>query len=116
MAPGPATPGWCLMTAPSSVKAGTSGAARSTSPLTWPMLWANTWIGPAMTACSSRGAQVLVETARFGQPLLSRPEAGKVNLLFCKGPDEYCGITSNNLFTNAMVKHNLSLALTAAAR
>ena len=44
------------------------------------------------------------------------PEAGKVNLLFCKGPDEYCGITSNNLFTNAMVKHNLSLALTAAAR
>ena len=63
------------------------------------------------------GAQVLVETARFWVSRYSpAPEAGKVNLLFCKGPDEYCGITSNNLFTNAMVKHNLSLALTAAAR
>lgn len=59
----------------------------------------------------------MVETARFWVSRYSpAPEAGKVNLLFCKGPDEYCGITSNNLFTNAMVKHNLSLALTAAAR
>ena len=63
------------------------------------------------------GAQVLVETARFWVSRYSpAPEPGKVNLLFCKGPDEYCGITSNNLFTNTMVKHNLSLALAAAAR
>ena len=39
-----------------------------------------------------------------------------VNLLFCKGPDEYCGITSNNLFTNVMVRHNLQLAVAAARR
>ena len=63
------------------------------------------------------GAQVLVETARFWVSRYSpAPEPGKVNLLFCKGPDEYCGITSNNLFTNAMVRHNLFLALDAAAR
>ena len=63
------------------------------------------------------GAQVLVETARFWVSRYSpAPEPGKVNLLFCKGPDEYCGITSNNLFTNTMVKHNLSLALAATAR
>lgn len=62
-------------------------------------------------------AHVLVETARFWASRYSpAPEPGKVNLLFCKGPDEYCGITSNNLFTNAMVKHNLTLALNAAER
>ena len=53
------------------------------------------------------GAQVLVETARFWVSRYSpAPEPGKVNLLFCKGPDEYCGITSNNLFTNTMVKRS----------
>ena len=62
------------------------------------------------------GARVLVETARFWVSRYSpAPEPDKVNLLFCKGPDEYCGITSNNLFTNSMVRHNLSLALSAAA-
>lgn len=39
-----------------------------------------------------------------------------MNLLFCKGPDEYCGITSNNLFTNLMVRRNLELAAEAAVR
>lgn len=63
------------------------------------------------------GAQALVETARFWVSRYSpAPEPGKANLLFCKGPDEYCGITSNNLFTNAMVQHNLSLACSAAER
>lgn len=63
------------------------------------------------------GAELLVETARFWTSRYSpAPEPGRVNLLFCKGPDEYCGITSNNLFTNMMVKHNLTLALHAADR
>ena len=63
------------------------------------------------------GAQALVETARFWVSRYSpAPEPGKANLLFCKGPDEYCGITSNNLFTNAMVRHNLSLACSTAER
>jgi len=60
-------------------------------------------------------AEVYVETARFW---LSRytpePNGDKVNLLFCKGPDEYCGITSNNLYTNMLVKENLKLSQEAA--
>ncbi len=61
------------------------------------------------------GAEVLVETARFWMGRYSpEPGTGLVNLLFCKGPDEYCGITSNNLFTNMMVQHNLELAIRAA--
>ena len=60
-------------------------------------------------------AEVYVETARFW---ISRytyhAENETADLLFCKGPDEYCGITSNNLFTNVMVQHNLGLAIQAA--
>lgn len=60
-------------------------------------------------------AEVYVETARFWVSRYTyRPETGKADLLFCKGPDEYCGITSNNLFTNVMAQHNLSLAIQAA--
>lgn len=63
----------------------------------------------------SGGAEALVETARFWMSRYSPdPGTGLVNLLFCKGPDEYCGITSNNLFTNMMVQHNLDLAIHAA--
>lgn len=41
---------------------------------------------------------------------------GEVNMLFCKEPDEYCGITSNNLFANVMVRRKLSLAARASER
>lgn len=61
------------------------------------------------------GAEVLVETARFWiSRYTPEPGTGFVNLLFCKGPDEYCGVTSNNLFTNMMAQHNLDLAIRAA--
>ncbi len=60
-------------------------------------------------------AEVFIETARFWVSRFTfRPETKTADLLFCKGPDEYCGITSNNLFTNVMVQHNLSLAIQAA--
>ena len=61
------------------------------------------------------GAELLFETARYWISRYS-PEPGtdRVNLLFCKGPDEYCGITNNNLFTNMMVQHNLDMAMEAA--
>ncbi len=60
-------------------------------------------------------AEVYIETARFWFSRYTyRPESGEVDLLFCKGPDEYCGITNNNLFTNVMVQHNLDLAIQAA--
>lgn len=63
-----------------------------------------------------KAAEVFVETARFWISRYTyRPETGEVDLLFCKGPDEYCGITNNNLFTNVMVQHNLDLAIQAAA-
>lgn len=61
-------------------------------------------------------AEVFIETARFWISRYTyRPETGEVDLLFCKGPDEYCGITNNNLFTNVLVQHNLDLAIQAAA-
>ena len=60
------------------------------------------------------GAEMLVETARFWPSRYSPAPDGGVNLLFCKGPDEYCGITSNNLYTNCMVRHNIALASAAA--
>ena len=63
-----------------------------------------------------KAAEVFIETARFWISRYTyRPETGEVDLLFCKGPDEYCGITNNNLFTNVMVQHNLDLAIQAAA-
>ena len=62
-----------------------------------------------------RVAEVFIETARFWISRYTyRPETGEADLIFCKGPDEYCGITCNNLFTNVMVQYNLDLALQAA--
>lgn len=62
-----------------------------------------------------KAARVFIETARFWVSRYTyRPETGEADLLFCKGPDEYCGITHNNLFTNVMVQHNLKLAVQAA--
>lgn len=63
-----------------------------------------------------QAAEVFIETARFWVSRYTyRPDSGEADLLFCKGPDEYCGITCNNLFTNVMVQHNLELAIQAAA-
>lgn len=62
-----------------------------------------------------KAAEVFIETARFWiSRYTHRPETGEVDLLFCKGPDEYCGITNNNLFTNVMAQHNLDLAIQAS--
>lgn len=62
-----------------------------------------------------KAAEVFVETARFWVSRYTyRPETGEADLLFCKGPDEYCGITNNNLFTNVMVQYNLDLAIRTA--
>ena len=59
--------------------------------------------------------ELYAETARYWFSRYTYDADHKVaNLLFCKGPDEYCGITTNNLFTNVMVKHNLTLAIDAA--
>ena len=60
-------------------------------------------------------AEVYIETARFWFSRYSYdPKKNEYNLLFVKGPDEYCGVSSNNLFTNIMAKYNLKLAIEAA--
>lgn len=60
-------------------------------------------------------AEVYIETARFWMSRYTlRWEDHRADLLWCKGPDEYCGVSHNNLYTNAMVRHNLALALKAA--
>ena len=48
--------------------------------------------------------EVYIETARFWYSRCIIHPDGSADLMFCKGPDEYCGITNNNLFTNCMVK------------
>lgn len=68
-------------------------------------------------AFARQAEEVYIETACFWRSrYTSAPDGTSFDLLFCKGPDEYCGITSNNLFTNVMVRHNLHLALAAARR
>ena len=62
-----------------------------------------------------KAAPVFIETARFWASRYTWNRAHtQADLMFCKGPDEYCGITRNNLFTNVMVQHNLALAIDAA--
>ena len=60
--------------------------------------------------------EVYIETARFWHSRCIIHPDGSADLMFCKGPDEYCGITNNNLFTNCMVKFNLDLAIKAALK
>lgn len=63
------------------------------------------------------GARILVETARYWFDRFSycAPE-DRYHLLFVKGPDEYCGVTSDNLYTVRLSKHNISLALQTLER
>lgn len=60
-------------------------------------------------------AEVFAETARFWMSRYTwNADRTRADLLFCKGPDEYCGITNNNLYTNVMAQHNLELAIRAS--
>lgn len=59
-------------------------------------------------------AELFVETGRFWLSRCTLRDDGSADILFCKGPDEYCGITNNNLFTSMLAAHNLRLAAQAA--
>ena len=60
------------------------------------------------------GTEILVETARYWVSRLTYSEEGDCyNLLFVKGPDEYCGVTVNNTYTNYLVRENLLGAINA---
>lgn len=56
-------------------------------------------------------AEVYLQTARYWSSRFSYDRnKEQYNLLFVKGPDEYCGVTSNNFYTVRMAVHNLKLA------
>lgn len=56
-------------------------------------------------------AEVYIETARFWASRFTYDSAkDRYNLLFTKGPDEYCGVTNNNTYTIYLALHNFRLA------
>ncbi|NMB01258.1 MAG: glycoside hydrolase family 65 protein [Firmicutes bacterium] len=60
------------------------------------------------------GAEMLVETARYWVSRLTYDDQRDCyNMLFVKGPDEYCGVTTNNTYTNYLVRENLLGAIRA---
>ena len=64
----------------------------------------------------SGAARVVVETARYWLARLDwRPGADHPDLLGVMGPDEYAAITSNNAYTNRMVRFALALAAEVGA-
>lgn len=57
-------------------------------------------------------APVYRDTARYWLTRLTyEPKQDQFSSFFVKGPDEYCGATVNNTFTNYLARHNLRLAL-----
>ena len=62
-----------------------------------------------------QAGQVYIETARYWASRFTYdPREDQYNLLFVKGPDEYCGVTHNNVFTVMMARYNLELGIKAA--
>lgn len=60
------------------------------------------------------GCEMLIQTARYWASRFTYDEErDQYNLLFVKGPDEYCGVTTNNFYTVKMAVHNIKLALMA---
>ena len=57
-------------------------------------------------------SKVWLETARYWLSRLTwEKETERYSTFFVKGPDEYCGATVNNTYTNYLARNNLSLAL-----
>lgn len=57
-------------------------------------------------------AEIYLQTARYWAERFtydSRKDC--YNLLYVKGPDEYCGVTKNDFYTVKLALHNLTLAL-----
>ncbi|MBE0600524.1 MAG: glycoside hydrolase family 65 protein, partial [Firmicutes bacterium] len=56
--------------------------------------------------------ELFTDTARYWLSRLTyEPAKDKFSSFFVKGPDEYCGTTTNNTFTNYMAQNNIRLAL-----
>lgn len=62
-------------------------------------------------------AEMLIQTARYwAERFTYDAAADRYNLLFVKGPDEYCGVTVNNLYTVWLACENLKAARNAVVR
>ena len=60
------------------------------------------------------GCEILVQTARYWTDRFNYcPGEDKYHLLFVKGPDEYCGVTTDDFYSVRMAAHNLRLAAEA---
>ncbi|HBG49509.1 MAG TPA: hypothetical protein DDW90_08425 [Cyanobacteria bacterium UBA9971] len=57
------------------------------------------------------GAEILFETARFCESLISLEDDGIYHILTVIGPDEYHEKINDNAYTNYLVRHNLEIAL-----
>jgi alpha,alpha-trehalose phosphorylase len=62
------------------------------------------------------GLELLVETARLWRSLGHHDLDGRFRIDGVTGPDEYSALADNNVYTNLMAQHNLTLAADAAAR
>ena len=62
------------------------------------------------------GLELLVETARLWRSLGHHDREGRFRIDGVTGPDEYSAIADNNVYTNLMAQHNLSLAADAVER
>ena len=64
---------------------------------------------------AKHGAEILIETARYWASRSHYSSEKKAYVIpVVKGPDEYCGVTSNNAYTNLMAAANLRMAAAAA--
>lgn len=64
-----------------------------------------------------QAAEIFIQTARYWADRFTYDEKMDVyNLLFVKGPDEYCGVTTNDFYTVSMAIHNLELAISAVTQ
>ena len=62
------------------------------------------------------GLEILVETARLWVSYGHHDAGGAWHIDGVTGPDEYTGITDDNVFTNLMAARNLHAAVAACAR
>lgn len=57
------------------------------------------------------GSEIIFETARFCESMLSRGADGLFHINKVIGPDEYHEIVDDNAYTNYLVKHNFEIAV-----
>lgn len=58
------------------------------------------------------GLEILIKTARYWKSRFTYDkEKDRYNMLFVKGPDEYGGVSSNNLYTTKLAVYNMELAI-----